>query len=191
MICQYSKNIPIFCKWGHPWFFVNKNNKIATEIHLTEAELCRVHTPFGHPLVNKLHKLFTRAGQNIEYKTIEIINKFYHYCQIKDKAPRCFQFQLKKDVDFNYKIIVDVIYLDRKHVLHTIDTITAFHSGRFLNNMSAKETWDGLRQYWIDTYLGPPDIITHNVGTNFDSTEVCAEAKILDITCYQIPIEAY
>ena len=87
LICQDGKNISIFCKWGHLWFFVNKNNKIAAGIHLTEAELCQVHTCFGHPSVNKLHKLLTRAGHDIEHKNLEMINKFCHYCQIKGKAP--------------------------------------------------------------------------------------------------------
>ncbi len=65
LICQNGKNIPIFRKWRHPWFLVNKNNKIALGIFLTEVELCQVHTYFGHPLVNKLHKLLTRAGHDI------------------------------------------------------------------------------------------------------------------------------
>ncbi len=80
LICQNGKNILIFRKWGHPWFFVNKNNKIASSIFLIEAELCQVHTRFGHPSVNKLHKLLTRAGHDIEHKAIEMINKFCHYC---------------------------------------------------------------------------------------------------------------
>ena len=140
LICQDGKSIPIFRKWGHPWFFVNKNNKIAAGIHLTEAELRQVHTRFGHLSVNKLHKLLTQAGHDIEHKNIEMINKFCHYCQIKGKAPQRFKFILKKDVDFNYKIIVDIMYLDGKPVLHAVDAATAFQAGRFLKNMSAKDT---------------------------------------------------
>ena len=48
LICQNGKSIPIFCKWGHFWFFVNKNNKITLGIFLTEAELCQVHTRFEY-----------------------------------------------------------------------------------------------------------------------------------------------
>ncbi len=112
LICQNGKSIPIFRKWGYPWFFVNKNNKIASSIFLTEAELCQVHTRFRHPSVNKLHNLLTRAGHDIDHKAIEMINKFCHYCQIKGEAPRQFKFTLKKDIDFNYEIIVDIMYLD-------------------------------------------------------------------------------
>ena len=191
LICQDGKNIPIFCKWGYPWFFVNKNNKIAIDIYLIEAKLCRDHTCFEHLSVNKLHKLLTGAGHNIEHKTIEMINKFCHYYQIKGKALRRFKFTLKKDVDFNYEIIVDIMYLDKKPVLHAVDATTAFQTGRFLNNMSAKKTWEALRQCWIDNCLGPTDIITHDTGTNFDFTKFRAEAKLLGITCHQIPVEAH
>ena len=68
-----------------------------------------------------------------------MINKFCHYCQIKGKAPYHFKFILKKDVDFNYKIIIDIIYLDGKLVFHGVDAATAFQAGRFLNIMSAKD----------------------------------------------------
>ena len=69
-----------------------------------------------------------------------MINKFCHYYQIKSKAPRRFKLTLKKDIDFNYKIMVNVIYLDRKPIFHVVDAATAFQTGRFLNNMSAKKT---------------------------------------------------
>ena len=87
-----------------------------------------------------MHKVLIRASHDIKHKIIEIINKFYHYYQIKGKAPQCFKFTLKKDVEFNYEIIVNVIYLDGKPILHIIDVATAFQAGRFLNNMSAKKT---------------------------------------------------
>ena len=69
-----------------------------------------------------------------------MINKFCHYYKIKGEAPRHFKFTLKKDVDFNYKIIVDVIYLDGKPILYAGDATTAFQTSQFLNNISAKET---------------------------------------------------
>ena len=60
---------------------------LAAGIHLIKAEYCQVHIRFGHSSVNKLHKLLTQAGHDIKPKIIEMINKFYHYTQIKSKAP--------------------------------------------------------------------------------------------------------
>ncbi len=86
---------------------------------------------------------------------------------------------------------MDIIYLDGKPVLHTVDTAIAFQASQFLNNMLAKKTWEALRQYWIDTYFGLLDIVTHDVGTNFDFIEFRAEAKILNIIYHQILVKAY
>lgn len=77
----------------------------------------------------------TQAGYDIKYKTIKITNKFCHYCQIKDKASQCFKFILKKDINFKNKIIVNIIYLNKKPIFHTFDIVTNFQAGRFLNSI--------------------------------------------------------
>lgn len=70
---------------------------------------------------------------------IKMMIKFYHYYQIQGKAPWQFNFTLKKDVNFNYKIIVDIIYLDKKPVFHLINIVTTFQTGQYFNNISAKD----------------------------------------------------
>ena len=86
-----------------------------------------------------MHKLLIQAGHNTKYKTIEMINKFCHHCQIKGKAPQRFKFTLKKNVNFKYKIIVNVICLDGKLVLHAVNAAMTFQAGQFLSSMSAKD----------------------------------------------------
>ena len=189
LICNNGQRIPVTRRWGHPWFFLSK---IAmTAIYLTEAEMRRLHSRFGHPSVPKLHKLLTRAGHDVKYEAIEMIRKFCHYCQIKGDAPKRFKFTLRDDADFNHEVIVDVMYLEGKPVLHLVDAATSFQAGKFLKSLSAKETWEALKQCWIDTYLGPPDVLTHDAGTNFASAEFRAEAKLAGITCHQVPVEAH
>ncbi|KAI0993782.1 hypothetical protein K3495_g14403 [Podosphaera aphanis] len=106
-------------------------------------------------------------------------------------APRRFKFTLKDDREFNHEIFVDVLYIIERHVLHVIDSATSFQGARFLKSLSSKDTWETLRMLWIDTYQGPPDIITNDAGTNFASSEFRNEAKILGITCKQVPTEAH
>jgi len=186
-----GKKVPVVRRWGHPWFFLDSDQRAKTA-YLTEAEIRRVHTRFGHPSVAKLHALLTRAGHNdVERSAIKAINKFCHHCQVKGSAPKRFKFALRKDIDFNYEIIVDVMYLVKRPVLHVVDAATAFQAGRFLRSMSAKDAWEALRECWIDTYLGPPDVVTHDAGTNFDSAHFRAETKLLGITAHQIPVEAH
>ena len=69
--------IPVTRKFGHPWFHVSGTE--AQIAYLSEAELRRLHARFGHPSVDRLRKLLTRAGHNVDYNILEIINKFYYY----------------------------------------------------------------------------------------------------------------
>lgn len=62
----------------------------------------------------------------MEYKTIGVFDKFCYHCLIKGKTQQQFKFTLKKNIDFNYEIIIDVMYLDRLLVFNAIDTATTF-----------------------------------------------------------------
>jgi hypothetical protein len=55
-----------------------------------------------------------------------------------EKLPGQFKFTLKDDHEFNYSIIMDILYLDEKPVLQVIDSSTLFQAARFLKDMSAK-----------------------------------------------------
>lgn len=189
-LVQDAVRIPVLRKWGHPWFHLNKRERATA--FLTEIELRRLHRRFGHPAVMRLVKLLKDAGHSdFEESTLEEITKFCHHCQLHGTAPRRFKFTLNDDHHFNYEILVDVMYLNNKPVLHVVDSSTAFQGAKFLNAISAKETWQALRMLWIDTYQGPPDILTHDAGTNFASVEFRTEAKIMGVTCKQVPTEAH
>ncbi len=54
------------------------------------------------------------------------MNKFYYYYQIKSKALQRLKFILKKDIDFNYKIINNILYLYEKPIFYIIDAVMAF-----------------------------------------------------------------
>ncbi|KAI0996760.1 hypothetical protein K3495_g11422 [Podosphaera aphanis] len=56
--------------------------------------------------------------------------------------------------------------------------------------MSAAHTWDMLRLCWIDMYIGPPDVIVHDAGTNFNSAEFRQNASGMTIQLKCIPVEA-
>ena len=49
-----------------------------------------------------------------------------------------FKFIIKDDYNFNYLVIVDILYLDRKLILQAIDEAMAFNIARFLKDMSTK-----------------------------------------------------
>ena len=64
-----------------------------------------------------------------------------------------------------------MFYVTSKPVLHVVDEGTRYQAGRWLQNISAKHTWDALRACWINTYLGPLDQIITNARKNFISRE--------------------
>ena len=45
--------------------------------------------------------------------------------------------------------------------------------------------------YWIDTYLGPPDLVTHDVGKNFVSKEFKEYVNIMGIHMKAVLVEAH
>jgi hypothetical protein len=188
-LVQGTTRTPVVRKWGHPWFHLGK---AANAVFLTEVELRRLHRRFGHPTVDRLTRMLRKAGhEDVDEDILRLITKFCHHCQVNGTAPTRFKFTLKDDHEFNYEIIVDVMYPGGRNVLHIVDASTAFQGARFLPSMSAKDTWEALRMLWIDTYQGPPDIITHDAGTNFASNEFRSEARMMGITCKQIPTEAH
>jgi hypothetical protein len=83
------------------------------------------------------------------------------------------------------------MYIDGNPILHIIDEDTRYQAARWLRNISAKHTWDTLRSCWIDTYLGPPDHIVHDAGTNFTSKEFWGYAASLGIKIKSVPVECY
>jgi hypothetical protein len=92
---------------------------------------------------------------------------------------------------YNYSIYVDVMYIDGDPILHVIDEATRFQAAKWLRDLSAKHTWETLQYYWMDTYLGPPDLITHDAGKNFVSKKFRQYATSLGITTKSVPVEAH
>jgi hypothetical protein len=54
------------------------------------------------------------------------------------KSLKRFKFTLKDDYNFNFEIIIDIIYLDNKLILQIIDAAISFQTARFLKDMSVK-----------------------------------------------------
>ncbi|EFQ90452.1 hypothetical protein PTT_12962, partial [Pyrenophora teres f. teres 0-1] len=141
----------------------------------------------------RLYKVLVKAGHDdIDRTLLDKINKFCHQCQITAKALGRFRFTLRdENLDFNSRVIVDIMYINQKPVLYAVDEATAFQAARFLRDMKASITWDTLRAMWIDMYVGPPDTIATDAGTNFASEEFVNNANAMMIDVHEVPVEAY
>ena len=112
--------------------------------YLTDTELRRLHCRFGHPTVEQLQRLLDKSGHDIDKSILEHLTKYCHHCQKHGRSPGRFQFTLQDDVEFNYSIIVDIMYISGNPLLHVVDEATQFQTGKWLQNISAKHTWDVL-----------------------------------------------
>src|SRR5438045_4003059 len=159
--------------------------------HLTESQLRQLHRRFGHPSGRRLATVLQRAGHEIELKAIQHLTKYCHQCQMHAKSPGRFKFILKEDYNFNFEIIIDIIYLEGRSVLHVVDESTSFQAARFLRDISVKTTWDTLRAYWINIYQGLSDYIIHDAGKNFSSQEFQSYTKAMTIEIKEVLVKAY
>ncbi|KAK6218082.1 hypothetical protein QIS74_02513 [Colletotrichum tabaci] len=189
---QGKLSVPVIRKWGHPWMLLGPPEHPIANCPLTDPELRRLHRRFGHPSVQRLHKVLHEAGHKVEMSAIEHLTMVCHQCQMNGSAPQRFRFTIHDDCAFNHEIFVDVVYLDGNvPVLHIVDLATAFHAGRFLPDMTAKSAWEARRAAWIDTYQGPPDWIVADAGRNFVASEFRQEAEAMACGLKIIPVEAH
>ena len=83
------------------------------------------------------------------------------------------------------------MYLNGKPVLQVVDSATVFEAARFLKDILARTAQDILYAYWIDTYLGPPNMVIHDAGKNFASIEFKQLVNSMAITIKEVPVEAH
>src|SRR5208282_1360421 len=146
--------VPVFRMSGHPWMLLDPVKNLVSqdeeifptaECHLTKTELRQLHRRFGHPSVARLEKVLQRAEQDWDSAELQKITEFCKQCQIHGKSPGRFKFTLRDDKDFNHSVYTDVLYIDGKPVLHTVDESTSFQAAYFLKNLTAEHTWEALR----------------------------------------------
>ena len=204
-LVRKDQSWPVIRKYGHPFLIWGKtlssycttiffnSEDVPLEGQLTEKELRQLHRRFGHPSIDRLTKLLSKSNHQFDRQALEQIHQFCHQCQTHAKPPSRFRFSIKDDAQFNLSIVIDIMYLGTPTTpaLHIVDEATRFQAARFLKDVSTAHVWDALRSAWIDTYIGPPDFIIHDAGTQFTSSEFKQNATSMGSTTKCVPIEAH
>ncbi len=159
--------------------------------YLIEMKLRQLHRRFDHSYIRKFHDLLERFGHEVKKAALKKLIKFCTFCQKYAKSSERFKFILRDDVNFNYSVIINVMYIENSSILHVIDEITRFQAARWLQNISAKHIWDMLRLCWIDVYLNSPNYILHDVDKNFVSREFRQFVISMTIIIKSISIETH
>ena len=92
----------------------------------TETKLFRFNCYFKHLFIQHLQQVLEQSSYKVELYTLKYFNKYCKYYQKQKKSPDKFKFIIKNDIDFNYNIIVDILYIESKLKLHIIDKTTCF-----------------------------------------------------------------
>ena len=96
---------------------LNKEEAIVYS-YLIEIKLKQLYCRFRHLFIQRLAKVLKRAKYaNINQRTIERLTKYYKSCQLHAKSLGRFKFTLKDNYNFNYLIIINMLYLVNKLVL--------------------------------------------------------------------------
>ena len=89
---------------------------------------------------------------------------------------------------FNGKVIVDVMYITGKPVLHEVDRATNFQAARFVSDESTEHIPKTFMQIRSLNYLGIPENLVHDQGTQLVSFQLQVMAGEDGITCRPVGI---
>lgn len=168
--------------------------KDMTYTLFTEQELLKIHKVFGHPSVGATQRMLRRAkGEALDKKTRGAIAKITEDCKIcKTHAakPRRFKLTIGADgLKFNCRVQVDTMFIRGRPVIHMVDMATHFSAAAFLRNQSSSEVWKAIQGLWNLVYMGPPDFLMVDQGTNYTSQELRGNLDAHGITLQEAPIE--
>lgn len=165
---QVGWSLPIVRKLGHlyvEWDF--------SEVLFTKFQLKRLHMHFFHPSSAKLLNLISRARPESAtpetQELLEQISEACKTCQRFEPRPRSFQVSTPGEFIFNQEIALDIMVLDKVPVLHVVDTQTHFRNAIFLHSQSTKAVWSAFLECWATLYIGHPDRMKVDQGSQFSS----------------------
>jgi hypothetical protein len=159
--------------------------------YLIETKLRQLHKRFDHSSIKKFHDLLKRFDHEVKKSVLKKLIKFCTFCQKYARLSERFKFTLRNDVNINYSVIIDVMYVENSSNLHVIDEATRFQIARWLQNITAKHIWNMLRLCWIEVYLNSSDHILHDADKNFVSREFRQFVISMTIITKLVSIEAH
>ena len=195
---QFNHCHLIIRRYGHAffaWYIFIFNITIEFFDHnfcfLTDVKFRRLHCCFDYSFVRRLQHVFKRSDHEFEIKALKHLIKYCEHCQKHEKSFDRFNFIIKNDVDFNYNIIVNILYINSKSILHIIDNIICFQIGRWLKEIFTKHVWNQLRYCWIDIYFGLFDFIFTDVNKQFAAKKFKQYAANMGIIVKNVFIKIY
>jgi len=183
--------IPIIRELGHLWI----QWSYRTECLFTEKELTKLHYRFGHPGTERMYNFLKRVKPSeVNKETRAMLKDISSRCkECQYLAPKPYVVKVavpRDDLMFNSEVILDIMYIQGRPVLHCVDKATHYQAAKFIDDISTETIWRTFMEMWSLVYLGPPDNLRHDQGTQFvmgGFQEMAAEAGI---TCRPVGFES-
>ena len=93
----------------------------SNSCYLIEVNLKQLHRRFGHLSPRKLQSMLEKSKHRINKTMFDRFIKFCIFCQKHNRSSKQFKFVLCEKINFNFSIIVNIMYIDNNLVLHVID----------------------------------------------------------------------
>lgn len=165
-----GKEVPLVSKRGHIYL------EWPPSIFYTEAELRKIHRHFYHPSSEKLYALLKKAGgdevDSDVKRTLEKVQRTCDTCQRHGSKPHRFRVAIPDEYCiFNRVVGMDLMKIDNRTVLHIVDRDTKFAASTFLRGESTAHVWEAFLMVWVASYVGYPDKVLLDQGSQFQSNE--------------------
>ena len=144
----------------------------STATYFTRTQLIKIYRQLAHPSAQKLHNLLKRAHpEKATPETLRILQDLCRRCdpcQRIQNAPTSFKVSFGAEhVQFNERLLIDIMYLVGKPVIHIVDEGTRFSAARFLDNVSTVSLWSAILEFCATVYTGLPRKILVDQGSQF------------------------
>lgn len=78
----------------------------------------------------KLRLLLERLGHKINEPVFDQVIKYFSLCQKHGKLPGRFKLTLQDNVNFNYSVFINIMYIDNSSILYVIDGATRYWAAK-------------------------------------------------------------
>ena len=142
---QFNHCHSVICRYNHAffaWYISIFNITIEFFNHnfcfLIDVKLRRLHHCFDHLFVRRLQHVFKWFNHEFEIKALKHFIKYCEHCQKHGKSFDKFNFIIKNNVNFNYNIIINILYINNKSIFHIINDAIRFQIEQWLRKIFAK-----------------------------------------------------
>lgn len=142
----------------------------------THFELLKLHRQFHHPSTGKLLNFLKRnKPEEVDEGTRIVLEDIVKRCKPCQRnrlsKPQALKVSVGTEgIHFNQIVAVDIMYLDKRPVLHVVDLQTRLSAAKFLKKVSTEAVWTAFLECCAKNHVGHPDKLRVGRGAQCTAT---------------------